>query len=116
MISQTTCDGSTPSRSIPPYLWGTSAVVVPDPDADRSGTYPHPLPGDVGPHKTLLAVARERRREREAADETRDTAVPKRTAAVSGEVAAAPGPAAAAKEAETAPDAGPMATPGGAAE
>ncbi|KAJ1173737.1 hypothetical protein NDU88_005563 [Pleurodeles waltl] len=80
----------------------------------RSGTYPHPHSGDVGLRKALLAVVRERRGEREAADGRRDTAVPKRTAAVSVEVeaAAAPGPPAA----EPAPDVGPTATPGGAAE
>ncbi|KAJ1145850.1 hypothetical protein NDU88_012133 [Pleurodeles waltl] len=96
---------------------------------DRSGNYPHTLTGEVGPRKALHAVARERSREGEAADETRDTAVPKRTEAVSVEAAAlreaaaalqmeaaAPGPPAAAEEAEPAPDAGPTATPGGAAE
>ncbi|KAJ1211527.1 hypothetical protein NDU88_006885 [Pleurodeles waltl] len=69
------------------------------------------------------------RREGEAADETREAAVPKRMAAgtveavalreveaATREAAAAPGPPAAAKEAEPAPDAGPRATPGGAAE
>ncbi|KAJ1136223.1 hypothetical protein NDU88_002640 [Pleurodeles waltl] len=113
------CDGLTPSRSIPPYPWGTSTVVVPHPDADRSGTYLHP--GDVGLRKALLAIARERRGEREVGNKMRDTAVPKRTAAVSveaalQEAAAALGPPAAAEEAEPAPDTGPTATPGGAAE
>ncbi|KAJ1180684.1 hypothetical protein NDU88_005901 [Pleurodeles waltl] len=94
------CDGSTPSRSIPPYPWGTSAVVVPDPDADRSETYPHPLLGDVGLRKALLAAARERRGEEEVTDETRDIAVPKRTAALQ-EAAAAPGPPEALQKAVT---------------
>ncbi|KAJ1189077.1 hypothetical protein NDU88_005828 [Pleurodeles waltl] len=128
MLVKCLCDELTPSRSIPPYPWGTSAVVVPDPDADRSGTNPHP--GDVGLRKALLTIARERMGEREAVDKTREKVVLKRTVAVSVDVAAplrgaslalreaaaAPGPPAASEEAEPAPDAGPTATPGGAAE
>ncbi|KAJ1214681.1 hypothetical protein NDU88_002299 [Pleurodeles waltl] len=108
--------------SIPPYPWGTSAVAVPDQDADRSGTYPHTHPGDEGICKSLLNVAQERTGERGAVDKMGATAVRKRMVAASvaaavalRETAAAPGKPAAAKEADPAPDAGTTATPGGAA-
>ncbi|KAJ1155346.1 hypothetical protein NDU88_008076 [Pleurodeles waltl] len=81
------CDGSTLTRLIQPYPWGTSAAFVPDPGTHRSGTYQQRLPGDVGPRKALRAVHRTERREGETTAETRHTAVPSRT--VTGTVEAA---------------------------
>ncbi|KAJ1126997.1 hypothetical protein NDU88_005403 [Pleurodeles waltl] len=68
---------------IPPYPWGTSAAGFPDPDADRSGTYPQRHPGDNGICKSLLNVTQERTEERGAAEETGEIAVKQGMAATS---------------------------------
>ncbi|KAJ1090312.1 hypothetical protein NDU88_003445 [Pleurodeles waltl] len=108
------CYGSTPSRSILPYPWGTSVVVVPDLDALRSGTYPRTLPGAVGLGKAIRAFIGVERRTKEKAVITNAAAAPGPQAALQGvaglqEAATAPGPqvalqgATALQEAMTAP-------------
>ncbi|KAJ1135603.1 hypothetical protein NDU88_002041 [Pleurodeles waltl] len=59
------CDG--PAWPAPPYPWGTTMDVIPDPDVLWSGTNQAEFPGEEGQRKALRtatrAVARRRRKE-----------------------------------------------------